>query len=139
MLAPGVLAGEDGEPHQVLRRQRIRIRRRVVGGGVRPHHQALGVVGGEEIAAVVGIGVVAVERALPGQRALEIGVLAGRLVERERGADHGGMIGGEAREQEPALAPGMAEPVAARHLGGDEQEGARRHLDPAGSSKAIRH
>ena len=71
-----------------------------------------------------------VERALPGQRLLEIGALAGRLVQRQRGADHGGEVGGEAREEQPAVAPGMAEPVAAGHACGDEVEGARGHLDP---------
>src|SRR5262249_25699609 len=78
-------------------------------GGARRHHEALGVVRGEEVAAIGRIGVVALERRLPVECALEIAVLAGCLVERQRGADHGGMIGGEAREQELAVAPGMAE------------------------------
>ena len=56
-----VVAGQRREPHQVLRRDRVRIGGGVVAGRSRPHHQALGVVGGEEIAAVVRIGVVRVE------------------------------------------------------------------------------
>ena len=59
---------KTGEPDQVLRGECVRVGRGVVGGGARPHHQALGVVGGEEIAAVVGIGVVAIE-AYPARRA----------------------------------------------------------------------
>ena len=61
LLAPGVVAGQRGEPHQVLRGDRVRIGGGVVAGRGRPHHQALGVVGGEEIAAVRRIGVVRVE------------------------------------------------------------------------------
>ena len=62
-VAPGVVAGQRRQPHQVLRGERVRVGRGVVGGGGRPHHQAFGVVGGEEIAAGVGIGVVPIERA----------------------------------------------------------------------------
>ena len=81
----------------------------------RAHHQAFGVGGGEIVGAGLGVGVVAVERALPGERLFEIGALPGRLVERQRGADHGGEVGREAGKFELACAPGMAEPVAARH------------------------
>ena len=65
--------------------------------------RSVGVVGGQIIAAGVGIGVMRIESALPGQRALEIGALAGRLVKRERGADHGGVVRGQARQQQLAL------------------------------------
>ena len=116
LLAPGMVAGEGREADQVLRRDPVRVGRRVVAGGARAHHQALGVVGGEEIAAVVRIGVVAVERALPGERLVEVAALGRRLVQRQRGADHVGEVGGEAGEQEPPFAPGMAQPVAAGHL-----------------------
>ena len=82
--APGIIARERREPHQVAGRDRVRVRHRVVGGGGRAHHEALGVVGGEEVAAVVRIGVVAVERALPCQCLIEVGTLSRRLMERER-------------------------------------------------------
>ena len=75
-----MLAGEHREPDQVLRRERIGIWRGVVGGGARPHHQVLGIVGGEEVAAVGGIGIVAIKRALPGKRSFEVGVVGGGLV-----------------------------------------------------------
>src|SRR5262249_49949449 len=96
LVAPSVLTGKDREADQVLRRQGIGVRCRIIGGGVGPHDQAGGVVGGEEVAAVVGIGVVAIERRLPGQCAFEMGLLAGRLVKRQRGPDHGGVIRGVA-------------------------------------------
>ncbi len=112
LLAPFVVAGEHRQPHQVARRHRIGIGRGVVGGGMRAQQQIGGVVGGEIIAAGIGIGVMRIERALPGKRAVEEAPLAGRLVERQRGADHGGEIGGEAWKQQLPVAPGMAEPVA---------------------------
>src|SRR5437899_10831434 len=120
LVAPSVLTGKDREANQVLRRHGVGVRSRIIGGGVGPHHQAGGVMGGEEIAAVFGIGVVASERYLPRERALEMGVLAGRLMKRQRGSDHGGMIGGEAGNEELARAPGMTEPVTMRHLGVDK-------------------
>ncbi len=130
-LAPGMLSGENRKPDQVLGGDPIRIGRCFVGGGARPHYQAFGIVGGEEEAAGVGIGVVAVERRLPLQRLLQIAALARRLVERERGADHGGVVGGEPREQQPPVPPGMAQALPAAHLAIHTQEGARRHLDPS--------
>jgi len=87
LIAPSVLTGKDREADEVLRRQRVGVRNSIVGGGVGSHHQAGGVIRGEEIAAVVGIGVVAVKRCLPRERALEMGALAGRLVKRQRGSD----------------------------------------------------
>ena len=83
---------------------------------MRPQQQIVGVVGGQVIAAGVGVGVMGVEGALPGERPVEIGRLAGRLVQRQRGADHGGEIGGQAGKQQLAGAPGMAEPVALGHV-----------------------
>ena len=131
-----MLPGEDGEADQVLRRQCVCVRGRVVSGGVGPHHQVAGVVGGEEVPAIVGIGVVAVER--PARPAPARDKRMSRsLVERERRADDGGMIGGKARNDEPAGAPGMSEPVAVRHLGVDAQEGARRHRRAAGSKARL--
>ena len=114
--APGVVARQHRQPHQILRRHRVRIGRGVVDGGMRPQQQVGGVVGGQIIAAGVGVGVMGVEGALPGQRPLEIGPLAGRFVERQRGADHGGEIGCQAGKQQLAGAPGMAEPVALGHV-----------------------
>ncbi len=83
---------------------------------MRPQQQVVGVVGREIIAAGVGVGVMGVEGALPGKRALEIGPLAGRFVQRQCGADHGGEIRGETGEGQLAGAPGMAEPVAFGHI-----------------------
>ena len=65
LLAPLVIAGEHGEAHQVLRRHRVRIRRGVVLGRMRPQQQIVGVVGAPEIAAGAGVGVMRIERALP--------------------------------------------------------------------------
>ena len=45
-----IVAGERREPHQILRDQAVRIGDRFVERRLRPHHQAFGVVGGEEIA-----------------------------------------------------------------------------------------
>ena len=95
-----------------------------------PDDQAFGVGGGEIIGAGLGIGVVAIERALPGERLVEIVLLPGRFVERERGADHGGEVGREAGKLELAFAPGMAEPVAAGHGARDKVESARGHVEP---------
>ena len=97
----------------------------------RAHHEALGIVGGEEITAVVGIGVMAIEGALPGERLVKVGPLAYGLVERQRGPHHAGEVRGQPGQQQPPGAPGMPQPVAAGHFGGDEAEGARRHFDPA--------
>ena len=71
-----------------------------------------------------------VEGRLPGERAVEIRARAGRLVERERGPDHVGVVGGEPRQQQLAGAPGMAEPVAIAHARRNERERARRHVEP---------
>jgi len=89
-----------------------------------------GVVGGKIIAAGVGIGVMRIERALPGQRLREIGAFAGRLMQRQRGADHGGEIGGQAGKQQLARAPGMPKPIALGHCPRDESEGALGHGEP---------
>ena len=61
---------------------------------------------------------------------------AGGLVERERGADHRGEVGRKTGKLELALAPGMAEPVAARHVAGDECECAAR---PARARRFAEH
>ena len=50
---------------------RIGIGRRVIGGRARPHHQAFGIVRGQEIAAGVVVCVMTVECALPRQGALD--------------------------------------------------------------------
>ena len=76
------------------------------------------------------MGVIFVECPLPGERALEIGALPGRLVQRQRGADHIGEIGGEAWIEQSAVAPGMAEPVCLGHAAHNKIEGPRGHGDP---------
>ena len=67
LLAPLIVARQNREPHQILRSDRVGIGRGIVLRRVRPHQQVVGVVGGEVIAAGVGIGVMRVERALPGE------------------------------------------------------------------------
>ena len=57
----GAAAGHDREPQEIICRDRVRIGCRLVGGCVWPHHQAFGVVGGEEITAGRTIGVVAID------------------------------------------------------------------------------
>ncbi len=67
---------------------------------------------------------------LPGQCLVEKLALAGRLEQRQRGADHGGEIRRQPRKQQLPGAPRMAEPVALGHRCGDEVEGAARHRNP---------
>src|SRR5438445_1649568 len=107
-----------------------RIRSAVVGGGAWPHPQPLGIIGRQEITGSLAIGVMAIERCLPDERRLEVIVLAGRLVKRERCADHGSMIGCKTRKQQLARAPGMAQPVSLGHLGRNEREAAGGLRDP---------
>ena len=104
-LAPDVVAGEDGKTGQVLGGQPGRVGDRLVDRGVRTHHQPLRIIGGEVVAAIVVVGVVAVERSLPGQRRKEIFARPGGFVERERRPDHGRIIGREARQQQFARPP----------------------------------
>ncbi len=99
LLSPGMPAGEDGQANEIACRQCIGVGRGIVGGGAGSYHQTLGVVCGQEIAAIGGIGVMTVERCLPGKRALEVAGLAGRLVQCKSGPDHRGVIGGEPGEQ----------------------------------------
>ena len=72
-----------------------------------------------------------VEGALPSHRPLEIGSIAGRLMQHQRGADHGGEVGRQAGKQQFARAPGVPEAVALGHAARDEVEGADGHGDPA--------
>ena len=118
------------EPHQILRRHRIGIRRRVVGGRMRPQQQIAGVVRRPVIAAGLSVGVMRIERALPRQRLVEKALLAGRLEQRERGADHRGEVGRQSGKQQLPVAPRMTETVALGHRRGDEIEGAPRHGEP---------
>ncbi len=97
---------------------------------MRPQHQAFRVIGGEVITAGLRIGVMRIERGLPNLGALQIGALAGRFIERQRGARHRGKIRSEARIKQLARAPRMTEPIALRHLARDEIEGALCHRDP---------
>ena len=97
---------------------------------MRPQQQIVGVVGRQVIAASVGVGVMRVEGALPGQRAVEIGSFAGRLKEGQRGADHGGEIGRQSRKQQLAFAPRMTETVFFGHIVRDEIERALGHVEP---------
>ena len=114
---------------------------------MRAQHQALGVVGGEVIAAGVGVGVVRVERALPGQRLLEIS--RARRSPRRAPARRGSWRRSRRRGRETAaaVAPGMARAGRRRVIvARDEIEGARapsrsrtarRSMMPALTSAAI--
>ena len=97
---------------------------------MRAHHQVAGVVGGQEIGAGFGVGVVSVELTLPAERPLQKAALPGRFVERQRRPDHGGVVGGEPRQQQLALAPGMAEAAVPRHVHCNKIEGPARHVQP---------
>ena len=80
----------------------------------------------------------AVELALPGQRAFEIGLLAGRLVTVRARRGSCGVVRSKAGEQAAVLAPGMAEPIAAAHFGGDEHEGAGGAAAPRNARRRAR-
>src|SRR6185437_8343239 len=58
LLPPSVVNRIGGKPDEVLRGQPVRIGQRVVGGRLRAHHQAFGVVGGDEVAPAVCVGIV---------------------------------------------------------------------------------
>ena len=94
-----IVAGQHRQPHQILRRHRVGIGRGVVGGGMRPQQQVVGVVGRQIIAAGVGIGVMRIERMLPFQGLIEIIALTCRFVKRQGGADHRGEIGRQTGKQ----------------------------------------
>ena len=79
---------------------------------MRAQQQVAGVVGGQVIAAGVGVGVMRVERALPGQRLIEIGALAGRLVSASAARIMAAKSDARPGNSSCAGAPGMAEPVA---------------------------
>ena len=113
-----------------MRRDGIVVRRCLITGRGRADDETLGVGGGQIIGAGLRIGIVAVERMLPGERPIEISLPAGRLMQRQRGADHRREVGCEAGKFQLALAPGMTEPVAARHRAGDEVEGAFGQFAP---------
>ena len=54
------------EPDEVLRGDRVVIGRGVVGGRGRPDDEAFRIGGGEEVRSGLGIGIIAIERVLPG-------------------------------------------------------------------------
>src|ERR1019366_4359231 len=62
----------------------------------------------EIIAAMVGIGVMRIQRMLPGQRAVEVRLLAGGLEYCEGRPDHRSIVGGQSGDQKPSGAPGMS-------------------------------
>ncbi|MGH3174108.1 MAG: hypothetical protein ACRDPF_09635, partial [Streptosporangiaceae bacterium] len=69
--AERVVAGKHGEPHEILRGDRVGVGDGLVDRRMRPQQQVAGVVGGKIIAARVGVGVMRVEARLPDARSLE--------------------------------------------------------------------
>jgi hypothetical protein len=91
-LSPRVVSSQNRESHQVLRGNGIGIGRRVIAGRVRTQQQIGSIIRGKIVTGGVGVGVMRVERALPGESLIEIAAFAGCFIERQRGADHGGEI-----------------------------------------------
>ena len=88
-----------------MRRDGVVVCRRLVCRRGRTDDEAFGVGRGQVIRAAFRVGVVAIEGALPGEGLVEICRRAGGLVERKRGADHGGEVGRHPRKLELTFAP----------------------------------
>jgi len=108
LAATIVVASEHRETHKILSNQTCVIRNRIIDGRMRPDDQSFRVVRREIIAAMVGIGVMRIQRMLPGQRAVEVRLLAGGLEYCEGRPDHRGIVGGQSGYQKPSGAPGMS-------------------------------
>src|ERR1051326_297154 len=67
---------------------------------------------------------------------VEVIALQGGGVERERGLDHGGVVGGEPGEDRLPGTIGVGEAPVAAHTVADEAEGGVRERDPGGLPKA---
>ena len=131
-VAPGVVAGQRREPDRFCAAIAVRIRRRVVAGRGRPHHQAFGVVGGEVIAAVApgwrSAGRTRAARSGPGRDSRRWPVAS---YSARRGADHLREVGRQSRDRAGALPrqewPSRSPLVMSLR---DEIEGAPRAIDP---------
>ena len=134
---PAVLlgAGQRREAHEVLGEDAVGVRDRVVMGRLRANDERVGVFGRHGEDAGVGDEIIVHQHLAPGAGTVEIGRLAGRLVERQRRPHHRGVVEREPREDELPGAPGVAEAAVAAHLPARRSEGARA---PARSSPAAR-
>ena len=112
--AIGVVAGQQREPGQHADHRAVAGGHRGVGAGLGAGDQVGGVVGGEEIAAAVRVPVMPVEHADPVARLRQIGGVAGRLVQRQRGAAQIGVVVDAGRMARPPVAPAMAQPPVRR-------------------------
>ena len=110
--------------------------RRLVGRRGRTNNEPLCVGGRQVISCGVGIDVIAIQDPLPLQRVIEEARPACGFIERQRRADHSGIIRSKSRKFELALTPGMAEAIAARHAVRDEVKSAAGELQP---SRLIQH
>ena len=104
----------------------------------------MGSLGAHEVTVMDAIPVMEVGDFHPGFGLGQIGVPAGRLVERERVACHVRVISDDGRVLGPASAPAMEEAVAAGHFCQDEFIGADGGRDPirlrenvAGTGEAV--
>ncbi len=122
LLAPSFVAGQDGKADKVLRRDPIGIGCGFVNCRIGAHDQAFGVIRSQIVAAAVWANVVAIESPLPLGCTGEIFRRSRGLVQRQSSFHHRGVIGGEARIEEPSIPPGVAEAVASRHVTFDEGE-----------------
>src|SRR5262252_11099059 len=73
-----------------------------------------------------------IESFLPLKCATEIFRDAGSLMQRQRGFDHCGVIGGEPWIKQLSIPPGMTEPITSRHAALDESECPLSDCEPMG-------
>ena len=92
LRAEAIVAGQHGKANEVLRDQAVVIRDRVVDRGMRADDETFRVGGGEEVSAMLGVGVIPIECALPFDGLGEPGALACRLVQGDGGAVKGLLI-----------------------------------------------
>ena len=132
--APGGVAGEVKQPGEDLGHDAVAGGRGVVGGGARAGQRHVGRVGGGGVEAAMSRR--RRRRAPHSARRFggrEVGWLAGRLVQRQRGAGHRRLVLDQAGGGDAAQAPGVLDAaVAAGHVGQDEVEGLPRAVEPGG-------
>src|SRR6478736_5188675 len=93
-------------------------------------NKALRVVGGEEIAAALGVRVVALESRLPPDSICQVSWLASGLMQRQCGAYHTGEIRCEPGIDKLAPAPSMPHAIVSGHGFGNKAVGLRGKVDP---------
>ena len=85
-------------PHERLGENPVGVRHGVVGRRLRTHDETIGVPGGHGEKPRLGHEIIPQQHVAPVLRVGEISAAAGRLVERQGGAHHRGVIEGEARK-----------------------------------------